>query len=54
VLASVMNDDEATAASKVRAADIVLDRLMQLRQLVQLEERLAAIEAALTVSSGKH
>src|SRR5688572_2088606 len=54
VLAKVMADDRATAASKVRAADIVLDRLLQLRQQLDLEQRLAAIEQALQVTSGKH
>jgi hypothetical protein len=47
VLARVMTDEGATSASRVRAADIVLGRFVQLRELAQLEQRMAALEAAL-------
>jgi phage terminase small subunit len=38
------------AATKVRAADIVLARLLQLRELVTLETRVLALEQALEVA----
>lgn len=47
VLAEVMGDQDAPSSSKVRAADIVLTRMLQTRELAQLEQRLAALEAAL-------
>jgi hypothetical protein len=44
VLVSVMQDPEVAAGVRVRAASEVLGKLMQVRVLTQLEERLAAIE----------
>lgn len=44
-LRAAMSDNEAPAASKVRAADIVLDKLLKLRTLFSLEERITRLEA---------
>jgi hypothetical protein len=47
VLSETMdNDNPSAAATRIRAADIVFSRLLQLRELVSLEERVAALEAA--------
>lgn len=43
-LERTMDDPNASPASKVRAADIILGRLLQLRQLVDFESRLLALE----------
>ena len=43
-LEGAMTDTEATASTKVRAADVVLARLLQLRELVSIESRLTALE----------
>lgn len=43
-IAGVLDDPDATAAAKLRAADVVLGKLLQLRELVELEERVAALE----------
>jgi hypothetical protein len=40
-----MTDAEAAASTKVRAADVVLARLLQLRELVSIESRLSALES---------
>lgn len=46
-LQAAMDDPLPTAAgARVRAADIVLARLLQLRELYSLESRIAALEAA--------
>ncbi len=45
-LAKAMNDPTIPAASRVRAADAALSRLLQLRELATLEARLTALEAA--------
>ena len=45
-LEDAMADSDARASARVRAADIVLGRLLQLRELVTLEERIAALEEA--------
>jgi hypothetical protein len=39
-----MNDPETPAATRVRAADVVLARLLQLRELATLEARVADLE----------
>jgi len=44
--AELDGDSPMAAGARVRAADIVLGRLLQLRELVTLEERIAALEAA--------
>ena len=43
-LEEAMTDTEAAASTKVRAADVVLARLLQLRELVSIESRLTALE----------
>jgi hypothetical protein len=52
-LAKVMADAEAAAGVKVRAADVILSRLPDWRELAQLEERLAALEEAIGAKNGK-
>lgn len=47
VYAGIFEDPTARPALKLRAAQLVLDHLLQLRELVQLEERVQALEAAL-------
>ena len=43
-LDDAMSDKDAATGAKIRAADIVLARLLQLRELVTLEERVTALE----------
>ena len=43
-LEEAMTDTESAASTKVRAADVVLARLLQLRELVSIESRLTALE----------
>lgn len=43
-LYSAMRDDTAPIGSKIRAADIALTQLMRLKELHDLEERIAALE----------
>jgi hypothetical protein len=49
-LEKVMDDSDSSAGNKVQAANIVLARLLDLRQAAELEERLVAIEARLQES----
>jgi hypothetical protein len=44
---AVMTDDETTAAVKLRAADVALSRLLAVRELLDLEERVTSLEARL-------
>ncbi len=44
-LAKAMNDPATPPATKVRAADATLSRLLQLRELATLEQRVSALEA---------
>jgi phage terminase small subunit len=44
-LETAMRDEATPAATRVRAADAVLSRLLQLRELVTLEERVRELEA---------
>lgn len=46
-LGDAMSDGDAPASARIRAADIVLARLLQLRELVTLEERVTRLEEAL-------
>jgi hypothetical protein len=46
-LEGVLNDDDASAHARVRAAGMVIDYLLKLRELRNVESRLAALEAAL-------
>jgi len=43
-LADAMDSEETRENTKVRAADIILGRLLQLRELVDLEERISILE----------
>jgi len=44
-LARAMNDPSTPAATRVRAADATLSKLLQLRELATLEQRVSALEA---------
>ena len=46
VLQTVLNDAQATPYMRLRAAGMVLDALLKLRELRNFEARLAALEAA--------
>lgn len=45
-LAKAMSDPATPPATKVRAADATLAKLLQLRELATLEQRVAALEAS--------
>ncbi len=45
-LAKAMSDPATPPATKVRAADATLTKLLQLRELATLEQRVAALEAS--------
>ena len=51
-IAKAMSDPVTPAATRVRAADVALNRLLQLRELAQLEARVQALEAAAGVEAG--
>jgi RES domain-containing protein len=51
-LAAAMADREGPFGPRIRAADITLSRLLQVRELAVLEERLAALEAAAGIDPG--
>jgi phage terminase small subunit len=51
VLQEAMNDPATPMATRVRAADAALNRLLQLRDLVSIEDRISAIEARLEAQS---
>lgn len=53
VLGAQMNDASNPPGVRVRAADLVLTRLLQLRELTELEERLAALEEIISKGGGK-
>jgi hypothetical protein len=44
VLAGALDDPDTTPAAKIRAADIILSKIMVLRELVDLEERITELE----------
>ena len=46
-LADALTDDDAGVSVKVRAADLILQRLLQIREAVGIEERLSELEARL-------
>jgi hypothetical protein len=46
-LESAMDDPDAALSHRIRAADIVLSRLLQLRELVDLEARVCELERKL-------
>jgi hypothetical protein len=41
---SVLDDSEALDSSRIRAADVVLGRLLQIKELAELEERIRKLE----------
>lgn len=43
-LGDAMTDQDAATGARVRAADVVLARLLQLRELITLESRVSALE----------
>jgi hypothetical protein len=51
VLKSVLDSQTATTAQRLRAAEIVLNNLLRIRELVTLEERVAALERG--INNGK-
>ncbi len=51
-LAKAMSDPAAPYPTRVRAADAALSRLLQLRELAQLEARVQALEEAAGVAPG--
>ena len=53
-IAKAMSDPATPAATRVRAADVALGRLLQLRELAQLEARVQALEQAAGVEQGKY
>jgi hypothetical protein len=44
ILETAMDDHTAPPSTRIRAADLVLTRLIQLREFTDLEERLTALE----------
>ncbi len=52
-LAKAMSDPTVPPASRVRAADAALSRLLQLRELATLEARLTALEEAAGLGEGQ-
>ncbi len=52
-LAKAMSDAATTVATKVRAADATLGRLLQLRELATLEARVAELERGAGIEEGR-
>jgi transposase-like protein len=52
-IAKAMSDPVTPAATRVRAADVALGRLLQLRELAQLEARVQALEQAAGIDQGR-
>jgi hypothetical protein len=53
VIEATMSDADASAAVRLKAADTVLARLLQLRELVDLETRVAELESRLEAMNGR-
>lgn len=51
-LAAAMADKQAPISPRLRAAEITLNRLLQLRELAVLEARITALEAASGIENG--
>jgi hypothetical protein len=51
--AAMDNPSSMAEGARVRAADIVLGRLLQLRELVELEDGIAALEEAIGGGGGR-
>ena len=52
-LAAAMAERDAPIGPRIRAADITLSRLLQVRELAVLEDRLTALEAAAGIEGAK-
>jgi transposase-like protein len=52
-LAQAMAERDAPLGPRIRAADITLSRLLQVRELATLEERLTALEQAAGIGDAK-
>jgi transposase-like protein len=52
-LAQAMAERDAPISPRIRAADITLSRLLQVRELTVLEDRLTALEQAAGIEGGK-
>jgi hypothetical protein len=52
-LAQAMAERDAPIGPRIRAADITLSRLLQVRELAVLEDRLTALEQATGITEGK-
>jgi molybdenum-dependent DNA-binding transcriptional regulator ModE len=53
VYGEVLIDGEVSAATRVRAADSVITHTLKLRELIDLESRIAALEDRLSLSEGR-
>jgi len=53
VLQETLDDQTSPAGVRVRAADIVLSRILQLRELVDWDQRLKALERSMTNGTEK-
>lgn len=52
VIDQTLADADAPTALRLRAADLALARMLQFRELVEVEERLAALEVAVAARTG--
>ena len=52
-LAAVLDDLSVAPSTRVRTADAILGRLLQLRELTSIEARISALEAQMTAKGGK-
>jgi phage terminase small subunit len=53
-LENVMDDPDAPAGTRVRAASEVVSSTLKLREIVDHEERIAALEQRLNLAEGRH
>ncbi len=53
-ITKAMSDPDTPVATRVRAADVALGRLLQLRELAQLEARVQALEQSAGINQGRH
>lgn len=53
-LVALKDDPEVPPAVRVRAASEILGKLLPLREMIELEQRLAVVEAALAEREGGH
>lgn len=50
---AVLDDKESTAAQKLRAAEIILNNILKLRELADFEERLSRVEEKINNAQGE-